>query len=237
MSADLDQRTYIRELEDSLQLILFSDDGASTAVVLLVRRALSASDRPKAEQLARAAQRLAEVTTGESDMNAAACHVRGLIECNHDLLQQAADQYAAPVARASATEDAGLNRAAHGKQQDAVDQLHSAYAQYEQLGCAEAMARVRSRLRALGIKLHHWTYADRPAIGWDSLTDTERRIVELVAQGLSNRQVAGKVFLSANTVAYHLRHVFCKLDVSSRVQLARLAAEHGTSADGQPHRP
>ena len=49
--------------------------------------------------------------------------------------------------------------------------------------------------------------------------------MDLVAQGLSNRQVAGRMFLSSHTVAFHLRHVFWKLDVTSRVQLARLAAE------------
>ena len=59
--------------------------------------------------------------------------------------------------------------------------------------------------------------------------------MELVAQCPSNRQVAGQVFLSVHTVAYHLRHVFWKLDVSSRVQLARLAAEQGTPAGGKPH--
>jgi DNA-binding CsgD family transcriptional regulator len=231
MSADLDERTYIRELEDSLQLILFGNGGTSTALVLLVRSALSGGDWPKAERLARAAQRLAEATMGgESDMAAAACHVRGLIESDPALLQRAADQYAAPLGRASATEDAGVVRAAQGEQQDAVVQLQHAYSQYEELGCTEAMARVRSRLRALGTRLHHWTHADRPAFGWDSLTDTERRIVELVAQGLSNRQVASQVFLSVHTVAFHLRHVFWKLNVSSRVQLARLAAEQRAQA-------
>jgi hypothetical protein len=94
MSVDLDERTYIRELEDSLQLILFGDGGNATAVVLLVRSALSAGDRPKAERLASAAQHLTEATLVKSDMAAAACHVRGLIERNADLLQQAADQYA-----------------------------------------------------------------------------------------------------------------------------------------------
>lgn len=232
MSADLDERTYIRELEDSLQLILFGDGGAATAVVLLVRSALSAGDQPKAERLACAAVRLADSAMVESDMEAAAYHVRGLIERDAALLQEAADQYGAPLARASATEDAGVTRAAQGKQQDAVAQLQQAYTQYEQLGCAEAMARVRSRLRALGTRLHHWTHADRPAFGWDSLTDTERRIVELVAQGLSNRQVASQVFLSVHTVAFHLRHVFWKLDVSSRVQLARLTAEHTSGGPG-----
>src|SRR5262249_47845756 len=233
MSADLDERTYIRELEDSLQLILFGDGGAATAVVLLVRSALSAGDRPKAERLARAAQQLAETTFVESDMEAAACHVRGLIERDAALLEEAADQYAAPLARAVATEDAGVTWAAQGKQQAAVAQLQHAYAQYEQLGCAEAMARVRSRLRALGTRMHHWTHSDRPAFGWDSLTDTERQIVELVAQGLSNRQAASQLFLSVHTVAFHLRHVFWKLDVTSRVQLARLTAEHGAT-DGRP---
>jgi DNA-binding CsgD family transcriptional regulator len=237
MSVDLDERTYIRELEDSLQLILFGDGGNATAVVLLVRSALSAGDLPKAERLASAAQHLTEATLVKSDMDAAACHVRGLIERNADLLQQAADQYAAPLACALATEDAGVTQGAQGHHQDAVEQLQQAYAQYEQLGCVEAMGRVRSRLRALGIRLHHWTYTGRPAFGWDSLTDTERRIVELVAQGLSNRQVASQVFLSVHTVAYHLRHVFWKLDVSSRVQLARLAAEQATPAGGKPHQP
>jgi DNA-binding CsgD family transcriptional regulator len=74
-----------------------------------------------------------------------------------------------------------------------------------------------------------WTHADRPAFGWDSLTDTERTISGLVAQGLSNRQVASRVFLSTHTVAFHLRHVFWKLDVTSRVQLARMAAEQAAT--------
>ena len=104
MSAELDERTYIRELEESLQLILFGDGGASTAVVLLVRSALVGGDQLKAERLARAAQRLAEATMGETDMAAAACHVRGLIERDAAALERAARQYSAPLACASAAE-------------------------------------------------------------------------------------------------------------------------------------
>jgi DNA-binding CsgD family transcriptional regulator len=73
--------------------------------------------------------------------------------------------------------------------------------------------------------MRHWGRADRPAFGWASLTDTERRIADLVAQGLSNREVGGRLFLSAHTVAFHLRHIFWKLDIGSRVQLARIVAE------------
>jgi DNA-binding CsgD family transcriptional regulator len=53
-----------------------------------------------------------------------------------------------------------------------------------------------------------------------------------VAQGLSNREVAGQVYLSVHTVAFHLRHIFWKLEVTSRVDIARLAAEQGVLAAG-----
>jgi DNA-binding CsgD family transcriptional regulator len=61
--------------------------------------------------------------------------------------------------------------------------------------------------------------------GWDSLTDTERAVSELVVQGLTNRQVADQLFMSAHTVAFHLRHVFRKLEIGSRVELTRLALQ------------
>ena len=226
MTVNLDIHIYVRDLEQSLQLLLFGCGGRSTAAVLLVRGALADGNHTKAAQLARATQDLAEIRQGESDMAAAACHVRGLVERDSAALELAAGRYSTPLSRAWATEDAALATAEHGNQAAAVAQLRQAYEQYEQLGCADGMARIRARLRAAGIRLHHWKRADRPAFGWNSLTDTERRIVDLVAQGLSNRQVASQVFLSAHTVAFHLRHIFWKLDVTSRVQLARLAAEH-----------
>ncbi|GAA5070521.1 DNA-binding CsgD family transcriptional regulator [Thermocatellispora tengchongensis] len=65
----------------------------------------------------------------------------------------------------------------------------------------------------------------RPASGWDSLTGTERAVALLVAQGRRNRQVAEELFVSVHTVAFHLRQIFRKLGISSRVDLARIAAE------------
>ena len=227
MIVDIEMHSYVRDLEKSLQRVLFGRGGTSTAAVLLVRGALADGDQAKATQLAQATERLAERTRGESDMVAAACHVRGLVERNCVTLELAAGRYSAPLSRAWATEDAALASAEQGNQTAAVGQLRQAYAQYEQLDCADGMARVRAKLRAAGVRMRHWKRADRPAFGWDSLTETEGRIVDLVAEGLSNRQVASRVFLSAHTVAFHLRHIFWKLDVTSRVQLARLAAERG----------
>ena len=67
---------------------------------------------------------------------------------------------------------------------------------------------------------------DRPTTGWSSLTSAELRIVELVAEGLTNPQIADRLFISAGTVKTHLRHIFDKLGVSSRSELAASAIRH-----------
>jgi DNA-binding CsgD family transcriptional regulator len=61
--------------------------------------------------------------------------------------------------------------------------------------------------------------ATTPAYGWSSLTDTEVAVAEQVAQGLTNREAAAHLYLSPHTIDYHLRQVFQKLDVRSRVEL------------------
>jgi DNA-binding CsgD family transcriptional regulator len=64
-----------------------------------------------------------------------------------------------------------------------------------------------------------------PASAWASLTATEQAVAEHVAQGLTNAEVAGRLFLSPHTIDYHLRQVFRKLDVRSRVELTRAVVE------------
>jgi pimeloyl-ACP methyl ester carboxylesterase/DNA-binding CsgD family transcriptional regulator len=66
----------------------------------------------------------------------------------------------------------------------------------------------------------------RPATGWEALTGAERRVADLVAGGLANREVAERLFLSRYTVETHLKHVFAKLGVSSRAELAALTARN-----------
>jgi DNA-binding CsgD family transcriptional regulator len=165
-------------------------------------------------------------------MLAAGAHVRGLVEDDPTALEWAALRYSTMLSRAWATEDAGVAWAEQGNREAAVARLNEAYALYERLDATESTARVRARLRAAGIRVRHWRRADRPAFGWDSLTDTERHIADLVAQGLSNRQVAHQMFLSVHTIAFHLRGVFCKLQVTSRVQLAGMVAEQATHGSG-----
>jgi predicted ATPase/class 3 adenylate cyclase/DNA-binding CsgD family transcriptional regulator len=66
----------------------------------------------------------------------------------------------------------------------------------------------------------------RPTTGWASLTPTERQVVQLVSEGLANNDIATRLFVSPRTVQSHLTHVYTKLGLSSRVQLAQEAARH-----------
>jgi DNA-binding CsgD family transcriptional regulator len=66
----------------------------------------------------------------------------------------------------------------------------------------------------------------RPSTGWASLTPAELNVVRLVSEGLPNKDIAERLFVSPRTVQAHLSHVYAKLGVTSRVQLAQEAARH-----------
>jgi DNA-binding CsgD family transcriptional regulator len=66
----------------------------------------------------------------------------------------------------------------------------------------------------------------RPTSGWASLTPTEHDVVRLVSEGFGNNDIATRLFVSPRTVQTHLTHVYTKLGLTSRVQLAQEAARH-----------
>jgi predicted ATPase/class 3 adenylate cyclase/DNA-binding CsgD family transcriptional regulator len=66
----------------------------------------------------------------------------------------------------------------------------------------------------------------RPANGWESLTPAERDVVRLVSEGLANKDIAARLFVSPRTVQTHLTHIYGKLGLTSRMQLAQEAARH-----------
>jgi DNA-binding CsgD family transcriptional regulator len=72
--------------------------------------------------------------------------------------------------------------------------------------------------------------ATSPPLGWASLTAAELGVAELVAAGLTNREAARRLYLSPHTIDFHLRRVFGKLGISSRVALARIVADHRTES-------
>jgi DNA-binding CsgD family transcriptional regulator len=66
----------------------------------------------------------------------------------------------------------------------------------------------------------------RPSAGWESLTPAELNVVRLVSEGLQNKDIAARLFISSRTVQAHLSHVYTKLGLSSRVRLAQEASRH-----------
>ena len=216
------------------------------AAAWMTRTALAAGDRPCAEAIVATADSLAQRNPDFHTLMASAAHARGILHQDTTALAEAAATHLDPWGRASAAEDLGalLARTAdHGADRSsAVGKLEQALDGYQRIGAHKDTARVRSRLRELGVRRRHWTHAERPTSGWASLTDTERQVAAHVAQGLTNRQVATQMYLSPHTVSSHLRQVFRKLTIASRVELARLTAERHTEAPpkaatrGQNHR-
>jgi DNA-binding CsgD family transcriptional regulator len=203
---------------------LLLGDPATTA--WLVRAALAAGDDELAARAARAAEALADANPGFPALTAAAAHGLGLASRDPARLAEAAAEHPDPWARASAAEDLGVLHARQGERELAIHHLKAALAGYRQVGADRDHARIRQRLRKLGIHRRHWaTSPARPVTGWDSLTDTEQSIARLVTQGLNNNQVAGRMYISTHTVAAHLRQAFRKLHISSRVELARVVIE------------
>jgi DNA-binding CsgD family transcriptional regulator/predicted negative regulator of RcsB-dependent stress response len=198
----------------------------------LTRLALATGDREGARGVVTYAEQLVRSSPGIRAARAAAAHARGLFDGDPELLRRAETEYLHPLAAASAAEDAGV---AFTRDQDnaaAHEALGRALAAYERVGAVADTDRVRARLRALGVRPSHWTRAERPLTGWASLTDTEVRVARIVAEGATNAQAAGRLFLSRHTVDFHLRQIFRKLSIRSRVELTRIALQHeGATAE------
>ena len=81
--------------------------------------------------------------------------------------------------------------------------------------------RVGRALRRLGVE-RRIVSQPRAKTGWDSLTDSELTVINLIAQGATNQSVATQLHLSLHTVKNHVHNAFAKLGVSSRVELSQL---------------
>lgn len=199
---------------------LVSADPLSTA--WCVRLALDAGRTEFARELVEAAESLVAINPNRTVLGVVAGHARALLDRNAAEMHAAIARYTAPWVRASAEEDLGVMLSGTDRE-EAVAALTSAMTAYLAIGADWDAARVRGRLRELGIRRRHWHQVTRPTCGWASLTDTEAKVARLVATGLTNRQVARDLFISPHTVGFHLRQIYRKLAIQSRVDLARIA--------------
>jgi DNA-binding CsgD family transcriptional regulator len=188
----------------------------------MVRIALAAGDPDLAASAAAGAEARATLNPEVASIQAAAAHARGLERADLSSLQRACELYASTprrLAHASALEDLGV-AAQRAGDAAGTGTLGQALELYTTLGATWDANRVRRRLRALGVRRRLVTQK-RPTSGVEALSQSELAVADLVAQGMTNREVAARLFLSPHTVSSHLRHSFTKLGVNSRVELAR----------------
>jgi DNA-binding CsgD family transcriptional regulator len=156
-------------------------------------------------------------------LRGAALRCRGLAENDARVLAAAVDAYAGasrPLDLALVSEEAAAVFIDRGDPGRARPLLEQAIAGYEHLDAARDLARAHAALRRTGAQRGVRGPRNRPQFGWASLTPTEQAVAALVADGLSNPQIGERLFISRRTVQTHLAHVFAKLDISSRTQLA-----------------
>jgi DNA-binding CsgD family transcriptional regulator/tetratricopeptide (TPR) repeat protein len=156
-----------------------------------------------------------------------ALYCRGLIDSDAALLLRAADRYtdaSRPLLAAKALEAAAGQFVSADNRDKARAAFTRAVDIYTSLQAATDLARLRTRFWAYGIRRGPHSKHRHARTGWDSLTPTETKIAALVQTGLSNPQIAARLFLSRRTVATHVSHILKKLDVHSRTDIAREAA-------------
>ncbi|MEU5882057.1 LuxR C-terminal-related transcriptional regulator [Spirillospora sp. NPDC047279] len=212
----------------------------------LVRMMVANDDAPRARSMADSVRAISAANPGVRSLAAAAAHTDGLISDDPARLATAVELYRwtplTPV-RASALEDAGRAELRRGDREHAIELLEEARETWYACRAVRDVARVGRLLKpeADGTGLPGPPAASPSAAPrarveveqapeLDLLTRSEMRVVRLVAQGLTNREIAARLSVSPHTVDSHLRRSFRKFDVTNRVELTRkvLAAINDT---------
>ncbi|MEU9994513.1 AAA family ATPase [Streptomyces sp. NPDC050848] len=232
------------------RLALADREGRDDDVLVLLRRVLAeefgavAADYhrilPRALRLARAAgmaDLAAEVVAcagraADRDdrkvVRAVAWHCQGVAAADPDLLRRALDYFDGAVWAAEAAEcadDLAVVLAGTGDMDAARTAMRDAAERYLALGATGDLDRADARWREAGLRRGARGTRTRPATGWESLTPTERRVAELVAEGLSNPDIAERLLSSRRTVQTHVSRILGKLGMRSRLEVARAVVE------------
>ncbi|MDQ1495157.1 MAG: hypothetical protein QOG69_1640, partial [Actinomycetota bacterium] len=193
----------------------------------LVRIAVAVGDDELARRTAAQAERRSELNPGVKSLAAVAAHARGIATGTVDDIETAVRLFAEgprPLALASALEDLGRMKVDAGAIKDGTSAFDRALAITTSAAASWDAARLRRRLRRLGVR-RRVVPVERQLTGWGALTAAELGVADLAAEGRTNREIAEKLFISPHTVNTHLRHVFEKLGLRSRLALSK-AAEH-----------
>ncbi|MGA9832616.1 MAG: LuxR C-terminal-related transcriptional regulator, partial [Trebonia sp.] len=192
----------------------------------VVRLAARTGDLELAQSLAGQAAKLAKASE-IPHRQANALYCEGLLDHDAGRLLTAAERYQdarRPLLAAKAYEAAAAEFLRADDRSRAREAFVSAVEAYTSIGAAADVARLRAAFRAHGIHRGPHSRHRRAVSGWDSLTDTEVKVAGMVAEGLSNPEIAAKLMLSRRTVSTHVSHILKKLGVASRTDIARESA-------------
>jgi DNA-binding CsgD family transcriptional regulator len=197
-------------------------------LILCARVASAGGDAGLRARVLRATELLERERPAIPLFTGVAGYARGILERDAQALLAAADvlhSSSRPLLYAAAAEDAGAEFARTDRGNEAVDQLNAAFDTYLHHEALADARRVGRELRRLGVERRIVSHP-RAKTGWDSLTDSELKVVNLIAQGATNRSVAQRLHVTPHTVKAHLHNAFAKLGINSRAELSKLM--HGT---------
>ncbi|MBB5166768.1 LuxR family transcriptional regulator [Mycobacterium sp. AZCC_0083] len=193
-------------------------------VILAARVASAAGDAGLRIRVLQATELLERERPAIPLLSGVATYARGILERDAHALVGAADVLRAssrPLLYAAAAEDAGAELSRTDRGDEALDQLNAAFDTYLHHEALADARRVGRELRRLGVE-RRIVSQPRAKAGWDSLTDSELKVVNLIAQGVTNRDAAMQLHLSLHTVKNHVHNAFAKLGINSRAQLTQL---------------
>ena len=192
----------------------------------LVRLATAAGDRVTAEVVVAAIEADAQA---DPDLSMRAGMCRAMVEDDPVPLLAAADHFDR-VGRlpevAFALQEAAVRLAMRGDIPAARGAFGRAVTIYEDLGAVLDLRRMQARLRPHGIRSGSHAAHRRATTGWDALTAAEHAVAALVAEGHSNPDIATRMYLSRRTIAAHVAHIMTKLQLRSRLEIARELTRH-----------
>jgi DNA-binding NarL/FixJ family response regulator len=143
---------------------------------------------------------------------------------------EAADEVGVPIEAALSRTLAGRAFARAGRLEPATAELKRAAAQFDAYGAVRYRDQAEQELRSLGHQIHRRSRPGKADRGVASLTERELQVARLVVDRKTNPEIAAELYVSQKTVETHLRNIFRKLDVSSRVEVAR-AVERADRAE------
>ena len=176
---------------------------------------------------------------GVPSLAGTALQLRGTTRRDLGLLRQAADVLARsprPLLRAGGYEDLGFELVARDRRREAAALLDQSWDIYRAAGAAGPMMTLQDRMRKAGFRRAQWQSAGpRPESGWAALTQAEIRVARLIGSGYTNKAASEALGISVNTTGTHLRSVFTKLGVRSRVQLSNAMHEEDPAEHLRDH--